>query len=60
MRWRQGAWAQRGLVSAWKGEVVLPGVPESQCVYRTKPRNNKNSALGPIMSPSFLNAVSRE
>jgi hypothetical protein len=25
MRWRQGrAWAQRGLVLAWKGEVVHP------------------------------------
>jgi hypothetical protein len=22
LRWRQGAWAQRGLVPAWKGEVV--------------------------------------
>jgi hypothetical protein len=22
MRWRQGGWAQRGLVPAWKGEVV--------------------------------------
>jgi hypothetical protein len=29
-----GAWAQRGLVPAWKGEVVHPGAPESKCVYK--------------------------
>jgi hypothetical protein len=29
-----GAWAQWGLVPAWKGEVVHPGAPESQCVYK--------------------------
>jgi hypothetical protein len=31
-----GAWGQRGLVPAWEGEVVHPGVPESQCVYKTR------------------------
>jgi hypothetical protein len=31
-----GAWAQRGLVPAWKGEVVHPGAPESQCVYKIR------------------------
>jgi hypothetical protein len=36
LRWRQVAWAQRGLVPAWKGEVVHPGAPESQCVYKTR------------------------
>jgi hypothetical protein len=36
LRWRQGAWAQRSLVPAWKGEVVHPGARESQCVYKTR------------------------
>jgi hypothetical protein len=36
LRWGQGAWAQRGLVPAWKGEVVHPGAPGSQCVYRIR------------------------
>jgi hypothetical protein len=31
-----GAWAQRGLVPAWKGEVAHPGAPESQCVYKIR------------------------
>jgi hypothetical protein len=31
-----GAWAQRGLVPAWKGEVVHPGAPESPCVYKIR------------------------
>jgi hypothetical protein len=31
-----GAWAQRGLVPAWKGEVVRPGAPGSQCVYKIR------------------------
>jgi hypothetical protein len=31
-----GAWAQRGLVPAWKGEVVHSGAPESQCVYKVR------------------------
>jgi hypothetical protein len=26
--------AREGLVPAWKGEVVHPGAPESQCAYR--------------------------
>jgi hypothetical protein len=36
LRWRQGAWAQRGLAPAWKGEVVHPGEPGSQCAYRAR------------------------
>jgi hypothetical protein len=40
--WMQGAWAQRGLVPAWKGGVVHSSEPESQCVYRIR------FLLGPV------------
>ena len=75
LRWRQVAWAQRGLVPAWKGEVVHPGAPESKCVYKIWQfagscqcslyeidsiiSHGITRTLRPIRSLSFLNGASR-